>query len=223
MNIKDNKTAIVIGATGLVGKHLVEELLKSNIFQTIKLFARRKTGFNNKVIEEYIIDFNNLSSYKQLITGDCLFSCLGTTLKQAGGKRQQYTVDYTYQYEFAKIAVKNGVSDYFLVSSPNANKDSIFFYSRIKGELEDAISMLGFSKIRIISPSILVGEREAKRKREIIAAKFADSVIKFVPPLKKYKSIKGIEVAKAIIGVYNESDSKRKKVYCFDQLFQYIK
>ena len=147
------RIAIVIGATGLVGQHLVNQLLFHSEFEKVCIFVRRKTRFIHPNLEEKIIDFNQPESWKHLVQGDVLFSTLGTTIKTVKTKENQYRVDYTFQYEFAKAAVENGVSTYVLVSSMGANPKSQMFYSRMKGELEEAVARLNFSKA-IVSPTL---------------------------------------------------------------------
>lgn len=213
------KTAIVIGATGLVGKQLVKQLISDDAFSKIKLFTRRSAGFSNKRIEEHIIDFDNLESIQSEITGDILFSCMGTTLKQAGSKEAQYRIDYTYQYEFAKLASDNGVKQYMLVSSPSANPKSMIFYTRIKGKLEEATKKLGFSKVSIIQPSVLTGERQQKRAGEETGAKVVDALAKILPFLKKYRSISGETVAIAMLKISKKEQQDRVSVYKLDELF----
>lgn len=213
------KIAIIIGATGLVGKQLVKQLLEGNEYSTIKIFVRQPSGFTNNRIEEHIIDFDNVKPISSEITGDLLFSCMGTTLKQAGSKDAQYRIDYTYQYEFAKLASDNGVMHYILVSSPSANPNSMFFYTKIKGELEEAVKKLGFSKIRIIQPSVLTGNRELKRSGEEIGATFINVLGKILPFLRKYRSISGENVAKAMVAISNKRETDRVKVYKLDELF----
>lgn len=212
------KTAIVIGATGLVGSALVRILIRDESFSIVKIFTRRTTGVTDKKIREFIIDFDNLQIIKKEITGDIVFSCLGTTLKQAGSKEAQYKVDYTYQFEFAKLASENGVKDFMLVSSPSANPKSMFFYTKIKGELEVAIEKLDFKKIIIIQPSVLSGERSQKRKGEEIGGKIADTLGSVFPFLKKYRSISGDEVAEAMISIYKGKPNQRLTIVALDEL-----
>src|SRR5690349_10962018 len=137
-------TAIVIGATGLVGSELVQQLLDDERFSLVKIFVRRSFGKQHPKLEEHIIDFDKIHEWGHLVSGDVLFSALGTTLKQAGGKEAQYRIDYNYQYDVADAAAKNKVPVYVLVSSAMANVDSKIFYTRMKGELERDIKKLPF-------------------------------------------------------------------------------
>ena len=218
---KMEKTAIVIGATGLVGSHVVKQLLDDDSYGLVKVFTRRSLGDSNPKLKEYICDFDQLDQIKNVITGDVLFSAMGTTLKQAGSKEQQYKVDYTYQYEFAKIAAQNGVKQYILVSSMSANAQSKAFYLRIKGELEEAIQKLSFENICILRPSGLMGERPTKRKREELGIAVINSIVKFIPGLRKYRGIEGLIVAKAMINLSKQSMADRVLIISLDEIFQY--
>jgi len=177
-------TANVIGASGLVGKKLVEQLLENENFEKVRIFVRSRTGNSNPKLEEHVIDFNQTESWAPFVQGDVLFSALGTTLKTAKTKENQYRVDFTYQHEFAKAAVANGVQSYILVSSMGANARSFVFYSRIKGELEDAIALLNFKSSMIFRPSILDGGRQEKRAGEKIGLAISGFVTTFM--LKMY-------------------------------------
>lgn len=180
-----DKVAIVIGATGLVGQHIVSQLLGRFDFDIIRIFVRRKTGLIHPNLEEHVIDFDQPESWRDLVKGDVLFSTLGTTLKTAKTKENQYLVDFTYQYEFARAAAENGVPVYVLVSSLGADARSSIFYSRIKGQLEDAVSGLKFNKLLIFRPSILDGDREENRKGEKIGLAFTRFITRYT--LKKYE------------------------------------
>lgn len=109
--------ALVIGATGAVGRDLVSELLQHDCWEDIHIFARRSCGLRDSRIKEHIIDFENPKAWEGLVKGDVLFSALGTSRKQAGSKDAQWRVDYDYQYEFARAARRNGVRELVLVSS----------------------------------------------------------------------------------------------------------
>jgi hypothetical protein len=133
-----------------------------------------------------------------LITGDELYSALGTTIKKAGSQERQYTVDYTYQYEVAKAAAENGVPKYSLVSSAGADYQSRMFYSRLKGELDDDVKDLPFDVTTILRPSILAGERNESRLGESVGMFFMKYLTN-IPGLKKYRPISGETIAKGMI------------------------
>ena len=184
-NHEMGKVANVIGASGLVGQQIINQLLFHSEFDKIRIFVRRKTRFIHPHLEEKIIDFDQPESWKHLVQGDVLFSTLGTTIKTVKTKENQYRVDFTYQYEFAQAASENGVSTYVLVSSIGANTRSLFFYSRMKGELEEAVKKLDFMKLIIFRPSILDGFRSEKRVGEKIALIFSRMISKIM--FKKYR------------------------------------
>ena len=121
--------ALVLGATGATGQEMVKLLLEDCNFSKVSIFVRRAINIDHKKLIVHKINFSRLREYKSLVKGDVLFSALGTTKQEAGGKKEQFLVDYTYQYEFAKIASENSVSHYSLVSSIGANKHSFFFLS----------------------------------------------------------------------------------------------
>ena len=179
------KVANIIGSTGLVGHQLLTQILDHPEFEKVRIFVRRASGISHPKLEEQLIDFDLPESWKHLVKGDVLFSTLGTTIKTAKTKENQYRVDFTYQYEFAKVASENGVSAYLLVSSLGANPKSSVFYSRMKGELEDAVAKLPFRKLVIIRPSILDGDRQEKRAGEKVGLILSRFVTRFI--LKVYK------------------------------------
>jgi uncharacterized protein YbjT (DUF2867 family) len=199
------RSAIIIGSTGLVGSHLLEELLADERFSEVKIFVRRHAGYQHPKLKEYIIDFNTPVEWSHLVQGDVLFSALGTTLKTAGSKQAQYRIDHTYQYNFALAASNNQVSVYVLVSAAMANERSRIFYSRMKGELERDIKQLPFKSVHIIQPGILMGDRKEKRTGE----KWGIAFFKFLNSLgiaRKQKPIHARIVAKAMINVsFNEN------------------
>lgn len=180
-----NRTANIIGASGLVGQQLLTQLLDHPRYIKVRSFVRRPSGMVHPKLEEIIIDFDQPDSWRMLVQGNALFSTLGTTIKKAGSQQNQYRVDYTYQYEFARAAAQNGVGNYLLVSSMGANPNSSIFYSRIKGELEQAIARLSFQKAVIFRPSILEGDRQEKRPAEKMSLAVTHFITRFM--MKKYK------------------------------------
>ena len=193
------QTALLIGATGLVGDYLLRQLLSDPRFDRIKVFTRRPSGYQNPdKLEEHLIDFDHPEQWQHLLTGDVLFSALGTTLRQAGSNDAQYKVDYTYQFRVAEAAAQNGVKTYVLVSSAGADAEAFVFYSRMKGKLEQDIKGLPFQCIRILQPGMLAGHRHAPRLAERLALPLA-ALAGYLPGLQQYRPIHGREVAQAMI------------------------
>lgn len=190
--------AILIGATGLIGTELLKQLLEDAAFESVKVLVRKSTGVISAKLEEVIVDFDNLDISANELKGDVLFSTLGTTLKTAGSKERQYEIDYGMQFNSAKFARENGVNRLVLLSSAGANAKSSIFYSKMKGELDEAVEKLGFENVAIIRPSMLVGDRKEFRLSEKI---FTPLMYAFtwIPGLRKYRPIKDTAVAKAMI------------------------
>ena len=203
---------LILGATGATGKELVKELLNNPNFYKISVFGRRVPDIDNKKLFKYKIDFSELNKIKKLLSGDILFSALGTTLKQAGGKKQQFLVDYTYQYEFAKIAVENGTKNYSLVSSTGADKNSFFFYPKIKGELEESIKKLSFNKIQIFQPPTLIRQPALARKGEKIGIKVFNRLNK-IGLFKSQKPLPVKILAKIMIDAALSKNSDRLEIF----------
>ena len=183
---------LVIGANGATGRELVKLLLKDNKVEKVTIFIRNDSVIKHEKLKTYVIDFNEIEKHKDLIKGDVLFSALGTTKKDAGGKKEQYLVDYTYQYEFAKIASENGVVNYSLVSSVGANSKSSFFYPKIKGELEESVKKLKFKKIDIFQPPMLIRQPDLIRNAE----KSGIKLLNFLNKMGILKSQRPLEVNK---------------------------
>lgn len=210
--------AIVLGATGLVGRQLTQLLLQDDYWTEVRLFVRRKSGFDHPKLNEHIVDFDKPESWQPLVQGSVLFSALGTTLKVAGSKEAQYKVDYTYQYKAAQAAAANGVQRYVLVSAANSSLRSAFFYSRMKAELERDIAFLPFEHIGILRPGMLAGNRPEKRTGERIALSIT-KILQHVPGLNFLKPIQDVEVAKAM-NVIAKSQQEKIKTYEMQTLFQ---
>jgi uncharacterized protein YbjT (DUF2867 family) len=190
-------TANVIGATGLVGTQLVSLLLENIHFEKVRIFVRRSTGIVHPRLEEKIIDFSEKNTWAGFLSGNVLFSTLGTTLKQAGSKEKEYEVDFTFNLNFAQKAKENGIEKYVLVSSVGANPKSYFFYTRMKGELDEEVSKIGFETLAILRPSYLMGERQEKRLPEIYSLPVLLFLTRFL--FKKYRPIQDKTVAHAMI------------------------
>jgi uncharacterized protein YbjT (DUF2867 family) len=192
-------TALIFGASGLVGNALLKLLLESPEYDKVKAFVRKTLPIQHQKLEQIVIDFDNLDNYSSQIIGDHIYLCLGTTMAKAGSKDAFYKIDYTYTMDAAKLAAKNGVKKLCLISSLGANPNASVFYSKVTGELENDISNLGIETVHIVRPSLLLGDRDEKRVGERIGIKLSEwlSFI-FVGPLKKYKAIHVGTVAKSM-------------------------
>ncbi|MCF8371715.1 MAG: semialdehyde dehydrogenase [Bacteroidales bacterium] len=215
------RTAILIGATGMIGKELLGQLLANQDYGLIKVFARRPTGLVHEKLLENIVDFEQTNEWSGLLIGDVLFSTMGITIKKAKTKKAQYKVDYTFQFETAKLSAENKVQSYVLLSSAGANSKSKIFYSRIKGELDETVQDLSFNKIAIVRPSVLDGNREEYRQMEKISIKVSRLIARILPPLKKWRPIHASIVAKAMIN----ADLKKEIswIYELEEVFQLAK
>ncbi|MDC0201954.1 NAD(P)H-binding protein [Flavobacteriales bacterium] len=193
--------ALVLGATGATGQEIVKLLLEDSNFCKVSVFVRGTIDIDHEKLIIHKINFSRLSEYNSLVKGDVLFSALGTTKQESGGEKEQFLVDYTYQYEFAKMASENGVSHYSLVSSIGANKNSLFFYPKIKGDLEESVKSLQFNKIQIFQPPSLIRQPELIRSGE----KNSIKILKGINKLGFLKSFKPLLVKDLAMKIINES------------------
>ena len=161
--------ALIIGATGATGKDLVNILLQDPGYSELTIFVRRPGGMVHPKLTEIVTDFNQLELVSDFIKGDVWFSCLGTTLKAAGSKDEQWQIDYEMPAKFAEIAKRNGVASAVLLSAYGASAKSKVFYSGIKGKLEDHIASLAFEQCIIFRPGLLL-RKDTDRLGERISA-----------------------------------------------------
>ena len=203
------KTAIVFGSTGLIGGHLVNQLIQDNYYTKIKIFVRSKTSINNEKVEVINIDFNNLGNHKTEITGDDCFFCIGTTKQNSPDKNDYQKVELDIPKEIAQIAKANSVKSFIFVSSIYANPNSSGNYVKFKGLVEEELKRLNFSKLGILRPSFLMGKRKENRVGEKIGI-FTFSALSplLFGPFKKMRPINSENVAKAMIKIANSNLEK---------------
>jgi uncharacterized protein YbjT (DUF2867 family) len=190
-------TAILIGATGLVGAELLRRLLDDERLSSVVALARRPTGVRHARLAEHLVDFEAPASFAERVRGDVLFSALGTTIRAAGGAAAQYRVDHDHQLRVAEAARRNGVPTYVLVSASGASARSRIFYSRMKGELERDVEALGFPRTRILRPGLLDGERREHRPGERWALRLARPLAPLLPA--SVRPIHASRVARAAV------------------------
>lgn len=208
--IIQGQTAIVIGPTGLIGSQLVELLLQDNTFTEVRILVRNPLSLSHPKLDVQTVRFNDYHDIKEKIgTGYSIFCCIGTTQKKVHGDKIAYRkVDYTIPLNAAHAGLENGVKKYLLVSAAGANEKSSNFYLQLKGSVENEISKLGFESINFFKPSLLLGTRKEFRAGEKVAQGFLPLVsFLFAGPLKKYKPIQSIDVAKAMIAVAKRETS----------------
>jgi len=218
MTSKILRTALVLGATGLVGSELVKQLLNDDYYTRVKVFVRKSTGLSHPKLKELIIDFDTPEQWANELVGDVIYSAFGTTLKKAGGKEAQYKIDYHYQYNVLRFAYENAVPDCVLVSAPGASIASKFFYSRMKGELDRDVAKLGFDRLILIKPSVLWGKRDETRFGESFGIVLGN-LLSWIPGIRKYRPIKGSIVASAMIYAIKNPGDHPITQYVADQLF----
>ena len=190
-------TALLLGASGLTGGYCLQELLSNPQFESVIVPLRKPIPISNPKLIQIIVDFDKLDDYKMQLKADIVFCCLGTTIKKVGTKEKFRQIDLEYPLHFAKIAKANGAHTYVLVSALGADVKSMFFYSRVKGELEIELKKLNFPTLIIMQPSLLLGDRQEKRAGEDFA-KTMTLLLNFLTP-KKYKAIEAKTVAKTMI------------------------
>ena len=194
--------ALVLGATGAVGKDLTALLLDDPLFEVVEVFVRRDLELAHPKLVVHVVDFDKPHEWRHLVIGDVAFSCMGTTLKAAGSQAAQYKVDFTYQYEFAKIAYENGVSRFLLVSSVGADAHSRMFYTRMKGELEERGRKFPFHQLNIVRPPALV-----RKDTDRLTEKLSLPVIRFFNRLglfRRQAPMPTLTVAKALVAMVHQ-------------------
>lgn len=210
-------SASVLGGTGLVGRFLVQALIEDPQCDIIHVLTRRETTWNSPKVQEHLIDFDKDSEYEKYIQGSVLFSCLGTTRRQAKSIKHHYLVDYHYQLKGAKAAVKNGLEHYVLVSSPWASIDSKNYYRKMKAELELAVKALEFKHISILKPNGLMGQRKQPRIGENFAMRLFIILSRWLPFLRPHTPIAAKKVAALMVWSYYTNASTTSKMLILER------
>jgi len=195
----DSKVAIIAGSSGLIGSHLISHLLANDIYKKVISVSRRPLEMDHHKLVQKVIDFENLPQLENELVGDHVFCCLGSTRRKAGSKENFFRFDYNYPMELAAITSSNGASLFSLVSSRGANKNSMFFYSRVKGELEESISKIEFRTIQIFRPSLLMGKRNEIRPAEKAGEYISYLFYPFFGLMNNVRPIKAEKVARAMM------------------------
>jgi len=199
-------TATLVGATGLIGSHLLQGLLNDPFFDTVRILIRRPIAITHSKLEKKIVDFNDSDSLLvALNNSDILFCAIGTTQKKVKGDKDAYRkIDFDIPVKLARFCKMTGCKKFILVSSAGANSKSSNFYQRLKGETDEAIREIGLKTVHIMRPSLLLGERKEFRLGENIG-KAVMTTLSFLIPAK-YKAIHGKDVAKVMLSLAKKNE-----------------
>lgn len=188
------RSVLLLGATGLVGRDLLAQLLADDTVARVVVLVRRPTGTTHAKLDEHVIDLDAMVQYADLFAVDQIFCALGTTIKVAGSQERFRVVDHDYPLAAARLGREHGVRHYLLVTAMGANPRSRIFYNRVKGEVERDILALAYPSTTIAHPALLLGERKEVRLGERIAAKLS-----WIVP-----SVRASDVAGALVALARE-------------------
>ena len=200
--------ALILGATGLVGSHLLSLLLEDERYSSVTALLRKSLLVKHDKLQQVIVDFDQLAAYQRYFDCDHIFVCLGTTIKQAGSQRAFRQVDFELVLEAAKLAKMTNCDKFVWISSVGAEATSNSFYLKTKGDLEQQIQLLGLSKAIAVRPSLLMGNRKEFRLGEaagIKAYQLLKPILQFITPksFKHYLPIQSEQVAEAMLALAN--------------------
>ena len=200
-------SVMVVGATGLVGRECLRLLLADNAVGRIVAVTRRPLSpdVRSPKLETHVIDFDHLNEYDSLFNVNAILCTLGTTIRQAGSRTRFRTVDYEYPLAFAKLGRRMGSEHFLVVSALGANPHSRIFYNRVKGELEEALLGLGYPRVTIVRPSLLLGPRAELRLGEEVAKRVSRWLGPLVP--RAFKPVEARAVATAMVRATQEQGS----------------
>ncbi len=194
------RSALVVGASGLIGRHLLDALLGDESYSRITVLVRKSLPLQHTKLQQQIVDFEQLEYHAHTIKADDVFCCLGTTIKQAGSQDKFYQVDFTYPYTIASIASRNGSGQFLIVTALGASAKSGIFYNRVKGTIEEAVAGLKFRSIHMFRPSLLLGNRGEFRLGEKIGmVLFRSLSFIMIGRWRKYRAIQASVVAQAMV------------------------
>lgn len=195
-------TALLLGATGLVGGHALRQLAADPRWSRVVTLGRRPMPTASGTHEHHVVDFDRLPQQAELLACDDLFCALGTTIKAAGSREAFRRVDLEIPFEAAQLAASEGASQMLLVSALGADPDSRIFYNRTKGDAERAVGSVGFRALQVFRPSLLTGDRDHVRWGERIAGLALAAVRPvLVGPLSPLRPTAAASVARAMVEV----------------------
>lgn len=217
-NIKSRK-ALIVGATGLVGSYCLKGLLEYPHYCEVIALIRKPLNFTHPKLKKVITDFKNIDQQFPDVFADDIFCCLGTTIKKAGSKENFRKIDFELVCAIAKEMRRHGAEQFLVISAMGADKESRVFYNRIKGEVEEALQVLGYPCLRIIRPSLLLGTREEFRLGEKIGILLYPVLKCFlIGGLKKYRPVEAHSVADFMVQLASVKPISGTHIYESDSL-----
>jgi uncharacterized protein YbjT (DUF2867 family) len=200
--LNTGRTALVLGSTGLVGRHLLARLLDDARWSEVRSLTRRPTGIDHPKLAERLVDFERIEEYGHAFRVHDVFCCLGTTLRTAGSREAFERVDHDYVRQAAEISAIGRARHFLWISSLGANPHALAFYSRTKGRTEESIAALPLERWTAVRPSLLLGQRDEPRRGERVAAAVLRPLTPFFRgPLRPYRPIHADQVARGMIAL----------------------
>lgn len=214
------KKALILGASGLVGSRLLDQLMEDPEYDRVTILVRRVLPLSHPKLNQLPVEYERLDAYADAFAVDAVYCCLGTTMKKAGSKEAFRRVDLDYPVEAAKLARDHGVKQFAVISSTGAKESSPFFYSRVKGEMERLLQETGLPELHIFRPSLLLGNRSEHRTGEAAAAAISRTLpFLYSGPLRRYKPAPDRTVAAAMrAALHRGADGQRVRIYESEQI-----
>lgn len=215
--MKNNKTAIILGATGLTGGYLLDQLIADKNYSKVKLFSRSSADVKSEKIQEFLVDLLELEKYKVDFTGDEVFCCVGTTAAKTKDKEKYKKIDYGIPVTAAKLAKENNIETFIVMSSMGADAKSSVFYNKTKGEMERDVLTQNIKNTFILRPSIIGGKRNEFRLGETVGKSFMNLLKPlFIGSLKKYRIIHP-EIIATVMKILANNQVK-KNIFLSDEI-----
>lgn len=214
------RSALIVGATGLVGSHLVKQICENPHYVSVTALVRNTLPYEHEKLTVQTVNFDTLSESDVRFVDD-VFCCLGTTRKKAGSREQFEKVDVEYPLQVAALAKHAGARHFIVISAMGASESSAAYYNRVKGNLEQQLQTLQYPRLSIVRPSLLVGDRSELRlgeKSGEVMLKLANPLL--VGPFKRYRSIEASQVAKAMLAIALQPESSAVSIYLSNELAQ---
>lgn len=192
----EQRTALILGASGLTGQVLMQLLLADPLYTTVTIYVRKQVAIHHPKLQQLTVNYEKLDT---AVPADDVYCCLGTTIKKAGTQQAFRQVDLVYPQKVAELERNEGSKRFLLISAVGADEHSSIFYSKTKGQVEKAITILGYPCTCILRPSLIMGERSERRVGEKIAmilAKIIGPLL--IGPLRKYQPVSALGIAKAM-------------------------